>query len=174
MTIGSVLLGGALLLLVALYVLWPLLHRTPTTPAPRSSHQRLLAQKEALLAEISALDFDYETGKLPAELYQLQRPAMVAEAAAVWQQMESLPPVETADEAIEAAIAQLRGRMPTAQAVSAPAVPVARGGNGYGRFCTQCGSAIDPDDRFCTHCGYKLSNRLEEETGNVPEKSVEY
>lgn len=174
MTIGSVLLGVALLLLVALYVLWPLLQHTPTTPAPRPSQQRLLAQKEALLAEISALDFDYETGKLPAELYELQRPVMVAEAAAIWQQMESLPPVETADEAIEAAIAQLRGRMPTAQAVSASAVPAARGGNGHGRYCTQCGTTIDPDDKFCAHCGHKIDNRLEAETGHVPEKSVEY
>lgn len=25
------------------------------------------------------------------------------------------------------------------------------------RFCTQCGSAIAPDDKFCAHCGHQLS-----------------
>ncbi|WP_416670377.1 zinc ribbon domain-containing protein [Egbenema bharatensis] len=24
------------------------------------------------------------------------------------------------------------------------------------RFCTQCGSAVTPDDRFCAHCGHQL------------------
>ncbi|HUM68337.1 MAG TPA: hypothetical protein PLK31_05775, partial [Chloroflexota bacterium] len=96
MTTGSILLGAALLLLVVLFVARPFIQRTPVTSRPRTSGQRLLAQKEALLAEILALDFDYETGKLPAELYQHQRAAMVAETAAILEPLDSLPPAPTA------------------------------------------------------------------------------
>lgn len=159
MTTGSILLGVAILLLVVLFVARPLIQRAPVTPLPRTSRQRLLAQKEALLTEISSLDFDYETGKLPPELYQHQRAVMVAEAAAILEQLDSLPQVVIADAEIEAAITQLRGQAPAAPVVAPPvAVAVSGTGNGHGRFCTQCGSTIDPNDKFCAHCGSKITS----------------
>lgn len=184
MSTGSILLGLALLMLVLLFVGRPFLQRTSVTPRPRTDGQRLLAQKEAMLAEIMALDFDYETGKLPEEVYHPQRAAMVAETATILAQLDTLPEMTAMDADIEAAIAQLRGQA-TAVPVAAPvaAAPVAAptavvsavptSGNGHNRFCTQCGAAIDPGDKFCALCGHKLNNRLEAETGHVPEKSVE-
>ena len=174
MTIGSILLGVALLILVVLFLARPFVQRASLTHLPRTDRQRLLARKEAILTQILALEFDYETGKVPAEVYQPQREAMVDEAAVVLQELDALPPVGRVDAEIEAAIAQLRGQTAIATPpVAVPAVVPATGKNGHGRFCTQCGSPIDPGDKFCARCGHKLNNRLEEEADNVPEKSVE-
>lgn len=120
MTIGSIFLGLALLILVALFVGRPLL-------APEAQRQRrvsrrrvLLTQKEALLAQIRLIDLDFETGKMPEEVYQQQRAQLMAEATAVLQQLDDLEgqpgtfdadtglaPAD-ADSAIEAAIARRR------------------------------------------------------------------
>jgi len=153
MTIGSILLGLALLILVALFVARPFLQRQTSANVPKTSRQHLLAQKEAILTEIQSLDFDYETGKVPAEIYEPQRAEMVAEAAVVLQQLDALPPIETVDDEIEAAIAQLRQQIPARQ----PAVVTTPKGNGHGRYCTQCGSLLDPGDKFCAHCGAKVA-----------------
>lgn len=147
MTIGSILLGLALLLLVLLYLARPFLRKEETTATFTSSRQQLLAQKEALLTQISALDFDFETGKVPETLYQQQRAEMVAKAAIIFEQLAALPQDEAVDSEIEAAIAQLRTQL--ASPVSA---------NGHGRTCPECGTAVDPNDKFCAHCGHKLAN----------------
>ena len=73
MSIGSILLGLSLLILVGLVLAQPFLAPREREPRPRSRKQLLLAQKEALLEEIRALDFEYDTGKLPEDAYQAQR-----------------------------------------------------------------------------------------------------
>ena len=144
MTIGSILLAIALLIVLLLFLLRPFL--TPsTTSEPMTSEQKLLFQKEKLLDQIRALDFDQNTGKIPAEIYQAQRSHLIHEAALVLQQLDSQAAdptdIEAAIEAaIETAVAHLR------QASS----------NGKGEFCPQCGRPIDPDDKFCATCGHQL------------------
>lgn len=154
MTAGSLLLVLALLLLAALFVARPLLQAGAQRRRGRTERQRLFDQKEALLAQILSLEFDYETNKVPAEVYESQRAALVAEAAVVLEQLDNLPRQEALDAEMEAAIAQLRR-----QAVAAP-MPA----NGHGRYCTQCGSPLDPGDKFCAHCGHKLAASLAETT----------
>ncbi len=151
MTAGSILLGLALLVLVALFVARPLWQGDEQGQRTRTDRQRLLDQKEAILAQISALDFDYDTSKLPAEVYQPQRAALVAEAAAILQRLDALPHHDTRDAEIEAAIARLRGQV---------TVPV----NGHGRYCSQCGTPVDPADKFCAHCGHKVTAPISETT----------
>lgn len=140
MTIGSILLAIALLIVLLLFLLRPFLAPS-TTSEPMTPQQKLLVQKEKLLDQIRALDFDQNTGKIPAEVYQAQRSHLIHEAALVLQQLDS----QTADPtdieaAIETAVAHLR------QASS----------NGKGEFCPQCGRPIDPDDKFCAACGHQL------------------
>ncbi|MBK7177537.1 MAG: hypothetical protein IPH82_10165 [Chloroflexi bacterium] len=65
MTTGSILLGLALILLVGLFIAQPLLLPEEKKARSRSPRQKLLAQKAALLEEVRALDFDYDTGKIP-------------------------------------------------------------------------------------------------------------
>jgi len=67
MTIGSILLAVALLVGVALFVTRPLFVRDARRRRRMSEYQALQAQKEAVLVEIRALDFDHETGKVAEE-----------------------------------------------------------------------------------------------------------
>lgn len=144
MALESVLLGLALLILVALFLARPLLKPAPKPSSISDRRQELERSKEAYLTEIRSLDFDYETGKVPAEVYGPQRAQLVRDAAVVFKELDELPVAgDDVYSQIEAAIAARRQRM-------APA------GNGQVGFCSQCGQPIDAGDKFCAHCGQPL------------------
>ncbi len=155
MSIGSILLAFALLILTGLFLARPFL--APEQKEHRlSKRQLLLADKGVFLEQIQSLDFDYETGKIPDEVYQPQRTYLLTEAAAIMKQLDVLSPQPSAaaqskrvaplDEEIEAAIARYR-----------KGVAAAKPGNGRADFCTQCGQPSDPGDKFCAKCGHKLA-----------------
>ncbi|MCP4358135.1 MAG: zinc-ribbon domain-containing protein [Chloroflexi bacterium] len=150
MGVGSILFSLALTLLVGLYLARPFLKRDNLAGRHATPQQQLLEQKEAVLTQILSLDFDFDTGKVPVEVYELQRVEMVAEAAVLLERLDNAPPNTAVDTQIEAAIAELRG-------VSISSVSVAAGENGDGRFCSQCGQPLDPGDKFCAHCGNKTA-----------------
>lgn len=152
MTIGSILLGLALVLLVGLFLARPFLKREIISDHPTTRREQLLNEKEALLTQIQQLDFDAETGKLPPEVHQAQREAMKVQAAGILQALDELQTHPSAvDAEIEAAVARIRQGE---TAVTKTAVAAAR--NGKGAFCSQCGSPTDAGDNFCTNCGAKL------------------
>lgn len=176
MTIGSVLLGLALLVLVVMYVARPLLAgsrlRRPRKRSRANDRRGLLAQKEALLAQIHELDFDFETGKVPEADYRQEREELMSQATAVLKEIDRLEgeieagaaagreEVDAArrsdrDAEIEAAVARLRESTP-AVASEIAAKEQAHAGNGRARYCSQCGQPTDPDDKFCAHCGHRL------------------
>lgn len=177
MTIGSVLLGLALLILVGLYIGRPLL--APATRRRRqSSYSELQAVKESYLTQIQSLDFDYTTGKIPEEYYQQQRAELMDGATDVLKRMDALEetamPTEPVPQArqerplsdmdidadIEAAVSRLRqSHHAPASAGSEPDVvsPVAPAAvSGEPKFCPQCGHGTDPGDKFCVNCGTEL------------------
>lgn len=154
MTISSILLGLALVIVVGLYLARPLLQRPHSFTRSQSKRQQLLNQKEAVLTQILALDFDYETGKLPETVYQHQRAEMVAEAAVILEQIDQLPAQDPLDAQIETAVAQLRGQVGPPE--STPAAAPVSAANGHSRFCSQCGTAVDSGDKFCSRCGSPL------------------
>ena len=149
---GSILLGVALFVLVGLFVIRPLFRLQEDETLTES--QTLYEEKEALLDQIQALDFDHDTGKIPTELHTHQRAQLVARATAVLQALDAPNGSDMngdamqvdVDSEIEAAIAQLR--RPTSPPTN---------GNGPTRFCSQCGTATEPDDKFCAHCGHSLT-----------------
>ena len=168
MTIGSIFLGLALLVVIGLFVTRPLFVRDPHRRRRMSERQALLAQKEAVLVEIRSLDFDYETGKVPESDYQEQREAYIGEATDLMMRIDQLDEayLETAGEPdpalqaesqydpIEAAIARRRVKT---EAVPEPEAPIPAGENGRSSFCPQCGQPADAGDRFCAHCGHQLA-----------------
>src|SRR5690348_8556627 len=129
MDIGSILLGLALLLVIAFIVARPLLEPPAVRDLPASPADRLLARREQVLAQLRDLDFDSATGKFNAEDYAAQRAQLVAEGVDILKQLDALgvsseqaaapatlagapasaPSGAPADE-IEAAVAQLRAR----------------------------------------------------------------
>jgi hypothetical protein len=140
MTTGSILLAIALFMVLLLYLLRPFLTPSPANE-PIKPQQRLLAEKERVLDQIRALDFDYTAGKIPDDIYQAQRSHLIHEAAHVLQQLDNQTAAPTDIEAaIETAVARLRQ-------ISS---------NGQGEFCPQCGRSTDPNDKFCAACGHQL------------------
>jgi hypothetical protein len=144
MAIGSILLGLSLLIVVGLFLARPLLIAKPEPTKQLTRRQQLEQDKEAYLREIRALDFDYETGNIPPEVYEQQRAQLVKGAAAILKELDDLP----ADEGevysqIEAAVAAKRHQH-------------AMSSNGQARFCTQCGHRLDEGDKFCSRCGEAL------------------
>lgn len=173
MAIGSILLGVALLVLVGLFVARPFL-RAQEGEVVLTEQQFLLEEKEYLLDQIQALDFDHDTGKLPTELHELQRARLVEQATAVLQAIDAAdgaphlvlaPDDDTAvdvDIEVEAAIARLR-RQRSEKPAPPASLPVAAT-NGHARFCPQCGTPTDPDDRFCASCGHNLAQKTSTKT----------
>ena len=148
MTIGSILLTIALIIVLLLYLLRPFL--TPSlTNQPPTPKQKLLAEKEQLLDQIHALDFDHTTNKIPEEAYQKQRYHLIRQAALITQQLDSQAANPADIEiAIETAVAQLRSpQQPQTKSQSA-------------HFCPQCGQATDEGDKFCAACGHQLAEAI--------------
>lgn len=185
MTIGSILLSIALLLVVGLYVARPFLFPASRLEADDdlNEHEALEAQKEAVLAQIRELDFDHETGKVPEEEYQTLRQEYLAEAARLFKELDALRPageraeaaddIEAAvarlrqkagaagDDAIEAAVARRRQQTVNASgqitATTTTTTPANSAPAKRAGFCPQCGEARDGDDRFCAYCGHAFA-----------------
>jgi len=160
MDIGSILLGVALLLVVAFIVIEPLLggsHWRDRQPGPAD---QLRVEHERVLTQLRDLDFDHATGKLNDDDYTAQRALLMAQGVAVLKQLDQLSsaiaaqPVaggrtRTVDDEIEAALAQRRPAPAAGDEIEA--VPAQRTAGAHA--CGQCGAHVTPADRFCPACG---------------------
>jgi len=146
MEIASILLGLALLIVVGLFVGKPFL----TDPTPRrqlTPRQQLFARKAMLLNDLRDLEFDHDTNKMPDDVYEFQRAALVKETAVVLKELDSPKDGKTVDDDIEAAIARAKSGKPTGSKKKET--------SGKNVFCANCGKPMDSDDKFCTTCGHK-------------------
>lgn len=124
MTIGSILLGVALLVVVGIFVARPFLMPAAGRQEDESESAALAVQKEAILTEIRDLDFDHETGKVPDEAYESLRQQLLAEAALILKALDATQPAGVGmnrDQDIESAIARMRRQPATTEAVSGEA-----------------------------------------------------
>lgn len=135
MSIGSLLLGAAVILLVGLFLARPLLQHPRDQYRRRTERQELLNQKDTLLAQVEILDFDFETGTMPEQDYKQQRRQMVAQAAEILKKLDAYEDVPEPvvsnrglDNDIETAVAALRRpkvrRTPRADSPKAISQPV--------------------------------------------------
>lgn len=159
MTTGSILLGFALFIVTALYLSQPFL--APTRGERKISRiQQLTNQKEVLLEQLQSLDFEFETGKIPEDIYQSQRALLMAEASDTLRKLDALRGVPSSaeiDDEIEAVIAQVSTEEQIEAAVAQLAgSPAATSTKGKPAFCTQCGQPVERADRFCSSCGKKI------------------
>ncbi|MBW7958476.1 MAG: zinc ribbon domain-containing protein [Candidatus Promineofilum sp.] len=176
LTIGSMLLGAAVVLVVILFLVRPFaMPEDEEKRIDREEVDSLLLRKESILRDIRELDEDYESAKVAPELYNRTRPQMVKQAALIMKQLDEHGYVEapsayavvpSVDEQIEAAVRRIRtpeqldadmeaaiqrARVKPAAASAGPAT------NGGPRYCPQCGRRIEPDERFCPQCGHHLA-----------------
>ncbi len=146
MALGSIVLGIALLGVLAVVVAWPWLRPVERYRARRREANPRLAY-EALVASIRDLDFDYQAGVVTEEDYRVLREDLTRRAAALLQELDRRTRREIElERQIEEMVSALRTqrRRPAAQTVGDSA-------------CPQCGQTVRPGDRFCAHCGAKLA-----------------
>ncbi len=170
MDTGSILVGVAVVLLVAWVVAQPLLERRARHPAVAGEAERLKLQRDRLLVALRDLDFDHTLGKIQEADYTPLRAQLVAEGAAVLKQLEGLgePSEEEAADLAEQAIAahrQARAAGQTSTPAETPedeverAIAARRKARAAGKAgaCPHCGAAVQPGDSFCPRCGATLA-----------------
>lgn len=147
MSPGTLLLGLALLIILALVVALPLFDRKTPSIEPPSQRETLEQERRAVISAIRELDFDYHTGKIGAEDYKRLREARVARGAQILRELAKLADEHDAidvEAEIEAQVARLR--KVAASDSRAPARAV----------CPSCAHAVGADDKFCPQCGQRL------------------
>ena len=97
----------------------------------------LQRKKEVILGNIQDLDFEYKCGKLSEEDYRRIRAEMSAEAAQVFQKVESLESSADLDALIRREISTRKNRSAAAA-------------------CPSCGGRNPTTNKFCAECGAKL------------------
>lgn len=144
MTIGALLIGMAILLLIALALADPWVRRRSRLGTEAQSGAGVEPQagdgKEILYA-LRDLDFDYQTGKVTESDYGTLRSRLLAEAASS---------LTAEDEDRQAADAQ----------VERPAPANRKHSGGHNR-CPQCGTRVEREHRFCARCGTSLLTSCE-------------
>lgn len=148
MDIGSILIGLALALAVATYIIRPLViggGERVTEIDHRLSE--LQAERDRVLSRIQELDMDFAMGKILEQDYRSQRDELMLYGAGVLKELDAMTgseasPVERAeiDDEIESAVAHIRSMGPSETT----------------GFCPSCGERVQKDDLFCTQCGTSL------------------
>ncbi len=145
MSIGSILLGLALAVLVVPFVAEPLIKNRQRQKAALENSQDDSPDtaKQSALAALRDLDFDFRTGKVAEEDYTPLRQQLMAEAAQAVQAADAAR--GDLDDEIETAIRAVRGKK---------ASPV--GADLVSAHCPKCQASVRDDDKFCPKCGARL------------------
>ena len=134
-------LGSVVLLLGFVAALGYPLFKPRHESSGNQDHKRLVERREHLYAAIRELDFDRQTGKLPAEDHESLRQPLENEALEVLRRLEggNGDVDESLRNRVEEEIRALRRSPQTA--------------------CPTCGSDYRPSDRFCAQCGTPLQDK---------------
>ncbi len=106
--IGTLLLGAALMLVLAAIIALPLFDRPAPIHPPLTRRQALMKAREDIVRQIRELDFDYRTHKLNEADYQALRAELIQRGAYVLRQLDELPPEEEVEDEIERNVQKLR------------------------------------------------------------------
>jgi len=182
LTIVAAVVAGLLSFAAVAYVVWPLVSSRPAPVVVEDDRlTELVGRKDAVLAAIKDLEFDYYTGKLGDEDYARLDQRLRRQAIGLIQQIEKLAPESAVmDERLEAEIARLRktrngagevtpqpsrpeavpaAEPPPADGVTAQTPQAAAPGDAETpRFCTECGQPLQPSYKFCAHCGAPVAS----------------
>ena len=103
----------------------------------------LQRKKEVVLGNIQDLDFEYKCGKLSEEDYRKIRSEMSTEAAAVFQDIDTLESEADLDALIRREVNARKKRSKSSEATLA---------------CSSCGLPNPAANKFCAECGAKLKH----------------
>ncbi len=140
MSIGSVLIGIAMLLLALPFVINPLIKGNQNNPPGEAPKEASLSgdRHTGFLLALRDLEFDHQVGKITDDDYTNLRATLMLQAAAALEYQDKLD--AELDTRLEQAI-QLR-----------------RANQSKSQVCSHCGSALEPSDRFCRACGQPVES----------------
>jgi len=159
MTLGALLVGMALLLVITSLVVRPLMDH-PASPAHRPEADPPLA-RQAVLASLRDLDFDHRLGRIWPEDYASTRATLLAQAAEAMTDEHG----GALEEILEEKVRRIRQRLDQGGPSSCPACGnrLTAGdrfcslcGRGLDLACPTCGGTTSPQDVFCVECGTRL------------------
>jgi hypothetical protein len=157
MELGALLLLLFLLVIVVLFVAWPLMGRMRIRIGSGQKISSLLAERERVLNALQELDFDQSLGKFPAEEYAAQRQDFLRKGAETLRQLEEL-------QGVQAETAKVRSAAPVKPATTLSDDDledlIAKRRTAHKEksagFCPGCGKPVLESDSFCTSCGGAL------------------
>ena len=164
MDIGSIFLILALLILVSAFITQPLrAHHSIAVSEEEHTLDHLLAERDRLLTALAELDFDNDLGKIPQEIYPLQRGSLLERATEVLRQLdETGVAAGDMDAHLEAKISERKAKVaaggdPLEAMIAARRQSQKPAAGTKAKFCPNCGEKTQSGDRFCTNCGTALS-----------------
>lgn len=174
MNTGAILTGFALLVAAIPFIISPFLRdeRRKLRPAPRQKVNIEKRKTEALHA-LSDLDFDYSTGKVTQEDYEILRLQLVAEAGSL---IETVRQEQDESEKLIQAQAIRQEKDDLEELIHARRETFRKDetcahcggriqaldqycpgcGTALGKNCPNCGKKVGLSDQFCPGCGTKL------------------
>lgn len=174
MEIGSILIGVALLVVVAFILAQPFIEQQGVRERQVTPAEGLAAERELVLEALRDLDFDHTMGKIADEDYIPQRATLVARGVELLRQLDQLAAAAPAsgngaagrfEAEVERAVAARRkaapsdpeAQMEAAIAAHRQGVVRASAAAPGGPACAQCGTPAQAGDRFCAKCGAGLA-----------------
>lgn len=164
MEITAILMGLGLFGCAVMFVLRPFKAQKIMTSAQVEATSPAKNHREAVLAALRALDFDFNTGKVGTDDYNTLRLQLMGEAAHLMQSAQEI------DKQLEELIRGRKIKRHTTRCHDCGAEVEAGewfcskcGSAVAAEACPQCGGTIKPRDLFCTHCGSKLNLQVSAE-----------
>ncbi len=155
MDLASMMLALALFLVVAAFVLRPILRPAEPEHETNTEAHFLQMRRARVLEALADLDFDHSTGKIDQVDYESERSQLVADGVEVLKQLDDAS--LTSPIVVEYLDTRPEGMARIHPTESAPAASE--------HLCPQCDAATETNDKFCAKCGYALDPCSEDTCG---------
>lgn len=155
MDIGAILVIVAMAVLVIGYITRPFISgRSRSKKSASDNFSHLLAERDRLMTAILELEFDNELGKVPEDVYSLQREDLSTRTIIVMKELDEKRGGD--EELIKEEI-----KKPSRHKVDDIERMIAlrkssKSNNKTNKFCSECGNEIQTGDKFCMGCGEAL------------------
>jgi len=144
--------------LVFAFVAYPLFRQKARSAAVAGDEKfrELHSKRDTAYSMLKELEFDYQSGILTEEDYRELEARYKKKAISILKDADELEKGNEVEGDIEAQVQRLRRGKNSQSVVDDVEREVLKVRRTQGKFCSQCGTASQENDRFCSKCGAKL------------------